>query len=400
MKSSALLALLLFVFTALVSPVAKAQVELGIDVLERDGFAILKGKRVGLVTNHTGINSRGIKTRKLLHDAKNVRLVALFAPEHGLDGTILAGKYVPSRKDPLTGLTVHSLYGPTRKPTPEMLQGIDTLVYDMQDIGSRSYTYISTMAKCMEAAGENGIAFVVLDRPNPLGGLRVEGPPIENRWISFVGQLPVPYCHGMTAGELAQMANAKGWTQPRCRLTVVNMRGWRRNMTWNQTGLRWIATSPNIPYSNSPFYYAATGLAGAIPGFDLGCGGPKPFQYAATKHLRAAGFTNYLTSLDLPGVTFSPYAKDGFQGATFHIEPNHVTPLSALNVYVLSAAQKAAPRSLFAHPPARYDIFYKCYGSDSIRAAIEKGTPPSRIIGAWAIHNTRFSAERKPFLLY
>ena len=182
-------------------------VQLGIDRLKSLEFEPLKGKRVGLITNHTGVDSKGRLTREILHSAKSVNLVCLLTPEHGLDGTELAGKYVATRTDKLTGLTAHSLYGPTRKPTPQMLKGIDTLVYDMQDIGVRSYTYISTMAKCMEAAGELGLEFVVLDRPNPLGGTRVEGPPVEQKWISFVGQIPVPYVHGMTCGELARMLN-------------------------------------------------------------------------------------------------------------------------------------------------------------------------------------------------
>ena len=240
---------------------AHAAVRLGIDVLEARGFAPLAGKRVGLVTNQTGVNSAGIKTRVVLK--KNVKLVMLFSPEHGIDGTVLAGKYVATRRDAVTGLEVCSLYGPTRKPTAEMLKSVDVLVYDMQDIGVRSYTYISTMAKCMEACGESGVEFVVLDRPNPLGGVRVEGPGIEERWKSFVGQLPVPYLHGMTAGELAKMANAKGWCGARCKLTVVPMEGWSREQTWSDTGLRWVQTSPNIPRAQSVAYYAATSIFGS-----------------------------------------------------------------------------------------------------------------------------------------
>lgn len=392
------LSLILFLLIAIIQ--ANAQVELGIDVLEKDGFSALKGKRVGLITNHTGIDSRGVKTRKLLFAAKGVHLVAMFAPEHGLDGTVLAGKYVSSRKDPITGLQVYSIFGPTRKPTPQMLHGIDTLVYDMQDIGSRSYTYISSMVKCMEAAGEAGIEFVVLDRPNPLGGLRVEGPPIESRWISFVGQLPVPYIHGMTAGELAQMANAKGWVQPKCKLTVIGMRGWRRAMTWNDTGLHWIATSPNIPYPSSPLYYAATGLIGEVEGIETGCGGPEPFQIAASKWFRASQFTAYMRSLNLAGVTFTEYSKGGFEGARIHIDPDTPADLSALGIRILAAAQQAAPRSLFKGPASKYDIFYKCYGSDSIRTALERRVPPAKIIGSWATNNIRFASERKPYLLY
>ena len=210
------LALLGLVMMAMTT--AAGAVELGIDVLQRTGFAALQGKRVGLVTNQTGVNSNGVKTRVILAHAPGVKLVALFTPEHGLDGTELAGKYVGSRRDPVTHLMAYSLYGPTRKPSPQMLEGIDTLVYDMQDIGCRSYTYISTLAKIMEAAGEKGIDVVVLDRPNPLGGIRIEGPGMEERWRSFVGQLPVPYVHGMTAGELARMADGMGWVQPRCHL--------------------------------------------------------------------------------------------------------------------------------------------------------------------------------------
>jgi uncharacterized protein YbbC (DUF1343 family) len=281
-----------------------------------------------------------------------------------------------------------------------MLRGIDVLVYDMQDIGSRSYTYISTMVKCMEASGEAGIEFVVLDRPNPLGGVRVEGPPIESRWISFVGQLPVPYIHGMTAGELATMANVKGWAVPRCKLTVVNMRGWRRTMTWNDTGLQWIATSPNIPYPLSPFYYAATGLAGEVGGIETGCGGPEPFQVAACKWFRASEFTEYLRSLKLPGIRFTEYSKGGFEGARIQIDPNSPADLSALGIHILAAAQKASPRSIFTGPASKYEIFYKCYGSDSIRKAIENRVPVARIIAGWSAANAQFSSERKPYLLY
>lgn len=388
-------------------PAARAQrVELGIDVLKSYDFAPLRGKRVGLVTNHTGIDSGGVKTRKILAKAPGVRLVALFAPEHGLDGVIGAGKYVATTKDPLTGLPCHSLYGPTRKPTPAMLKGVDVLVYDMQDIGSRSYTYISTMAKCMEAAAEAGIPFVVLDRPNPLGGQRVEGPPMEERWISFVGQLPVPYVHGMTAGELARMANSKGWLKGtngdsvKCELSVVKMRNWQRDMTWNATGLKWIATSPNIPYSNSPLYYVATGLAGEVGGIETGCGGPIPFQVAASKWTDAGRFTAYMRSQDLPGVTFREYTRGGFEGAQLSIAPDAKADLCAIGVYILAAAQKSAKGSIFTGPDSKYDIFYKCYGSNSIRSAIERGVPPSRIVASWAPANQRFLQERKPYLLY
>jgi uncharacterized protein YbbC (DUF1343 family) len=214
--SSARNKIFVFVLLWMIAADARAAIELGIDVLEKDGYASLKGKRIGLITNQTGVDSRGVLTRVLLK--KNTNLAALYTPEHGVDGKEKAGRYVPTRRDKVTGLVAYSLYGPTRKPTAGMLSGIDVLVFDLQDIGCRSYTYISTMGKCMEAAGENNIPFVVLDRPNPLGGLRVEGPSVEPRWVSFVSQFPVPYVHGMTCGELARMINARGWINGRCEL--------------------------------------------------------------------------------------------------------------------------------------------------------------------------------------
>jgi uncharacterized protein YbbC (DUF1343 family) len=381
--------------------IAAAQVQLGIDVLQSENFAVLRGKRVGLVTNQTGVDASGRKTRILLAHAPGLRLVSLFTPEHGLDGVEQAGRYVASRRDKATGLTAHSLYGPTRKPTPKMLDGIDVLVYDMQDIGSRSYTYISTMVKCMEAAGEKGIEFVVLDRPNPLGGIRVEGPLIEPQWISFVGQLPVPYVHGMTAGELARMANGLGWVQPRCKLTVVPMHGWQRQMTWVDTGLHWVPTSPNIPRATSPLYYVATGIVGELAGLDIGCGGPEPFEIISAKWLSARSFTAYLNSLHMPGVTFSEWSRAGFEGSRIHIDPHADANLCALGIHILAGVNRGGHPDIFDKSRGdKLQMFYKCYGSESIRAQIESGVPASRIVASWAPGLARFETERKAFLLY
>ena len=225
---------------------------LGIDVLRENNFSILRGKRTGLITNQTSVDGSGTPSRVVLQRALGPSFTTLFTPEHGLDGRERAGNKVASRRDPLTGLIAHSLYGSTRKPTPAMLVNVDVVCFDLQDIGSRSYTYISTMALAMEACGHAGKEFVVFDRPNPVGGLKVQGPPREERWKSFVGQVPVPYLHGMTAAELARMGNACGWWAALPQLSVIPMRGWRRGMTWRDTGLRWIPTSPNIPGPNSP----------------------------------------------------------------------------------------------------------------------------------------------------
>ncbi len=391
---------LLFVLAAAAAFRAYAQVELGTDVLEREGFSILEGKRVGLVTNQTGVDSRGVKTRLVMRHARNFRLVALFSPEHGLDGVELAGRYVASHRDSLTGLPVYSLYGPTRKPTPQMLAGLDVLVFDMQDIGSRSYTYVSTMVKCMEAAGESRIPFVVLDRPNPLGGMRIEGPPIEARWISFVGQLPVPYVHGMTVGELARMANGMGWVRPRCALTVISMRGWHRQMTWPDTGLRWVPTSPNVPYAMSPFYYVVTGIIGELAGLEIGIGGSEPFEIVAAKWLDGPRFTASLRALNFEGVAFTDYYRDGFQGARIRIDPHSEANLSALGMYILAYANAASRPDLFERSPSKLEMFYKCYGSTGVRSEIETGVPVPRIVNSWLPSIQRFDAERSQYLLY
>jgi uncharacterized protein YbbC (DUF1343 family) len=282
-----------------------------------------------------------------------------------------------------------------------MLEGIDTLVFDMQDIGCRSYTYVSTLAKCMEAAGEAGINVVVLDRPNPLGGLRIEGPGMEDCWKSFIGEFPVPYVHGMTVGELARMANANGWVQPRCRLTVIQMRGWDRQMSWEDTGLRWVKPSPNIPYSTSPMYYVATGLIGELAGMDTGIGTDQPFQVAAANHASVDRVMRELRALRAPGVTFAPYVAGSFEGVRLHIEPHADANLTALGVYLLAGLDGGVGPDLFDESGGdKLEMFFKAYGSDAIRDQIARGVPPSRIVRGWAGEVSRFEMQRAPYLLY
>jgi uncharacterized protein YbbC (DUF1343 family) len=376
-------------------------VQLGIDTLQANQFEPLKGKRVGLITNQTGADSRGRLTREILAKAPGVKLVSLFAPEHGLDGKKLAGKSVANQKDPLTGLTVHSLYGATRKPTPEMLKGLEVLVYDMQDIGVRSYTYISTMARCMEAAGEAGLQFVVLDRPNPLGGLRVEGPPVEPQWISFVGQLPVPYVHGMTCGELAKMLNERQWMAARCRLNVVPMKGWQRQMVWKDTGLPWIKTSPNIPRHDSPAYYVATGIVGSLAGLETGVDGPAPFEICAGKGIDPNSFTRYVQGLNIDGVQVRPYQDGGFGGCRLSIDPKGKGDLTFLALALLNEVNRRSKPDLFAKSSAeKLDIFFKVYGSNGIRDLLSRGTAVQRIAQNWKPNVEKFRSDRSPYLLY
>ena len=376
-------------------------VELGIDNLESRQFEQLKGKRVGLITNQTGVNAAGRRTREILAKAPGVKLVSLFTPEHGLDGKELAGKYVANRKDSLTGLTAHSLYGPTRKPTPDMLRGLDVLVYDMQDIGVRSYTYISTMAKCMEAAGEAGLEFMVLDRPNPLGGMRIEGPSVEPQWISFVGQLPVPYVHGMTCGELARMLNDRQWMAARCRLTVVKMRGWERQMTWQDTGLRWVQTSPNIPRADSPAYYVATGIVGSLAGLETGVGGATPFEVCAGKGVDPEAFARFVRNLGVDGVQASPCSMGGFGGCRLTLNPHGKGDFTFLALALLSEINRLSKPDLFAKSSTeKLDIFFKVYGSSTIRDQLRKGTSIQRLAQDWKAGVEKFRSERTGYLFY
>lgn len=382
---------------SLASVLPARAVELGIDVLQKNNFDLLRGKRVGLVTNQTGVNSAGEKTRLLFR--KHVNLVALYTPEHGLDGTEKAGVEIRSRKDRLTGLTAYSLYGDTRKPTPQMLAGIDVLVFDMQDIGCRSYTYISTMGKCLQACAEQGKEFVVLDRPNPLGGNRVEGMGIDPKWISFVGQFPIPYVHGLTMGELALMANAKGWMGPRANLQVVKMRGWSREMTWPMTGLRWVPTSPNIPLAMSPNYYVITGIVGGLAGgLDLGLFSPRAFQILGA-HWIKPHMSSYLRS-KCSGIGVDPITTPSGPGVMFHANPAGGGDLCAAALYTLAESNRQSRGLIFTKASgSMLNLFYKVYGSDSIRRELA-AKHPEQIVASWQPFLSRFRTERQPYLLY
>lgn len=262
-----------------------APIHLGIDVLESSGYRAIAGKRVGLLTHPAGVNRRGESSIDVLRRAPNAQLVALFGPEHGIYGNEKANVPVDDKIDPRTGLPVYSLYGKYRKPTAKMLTGLDALVVDLQDVGVRSYTYVSCMRYAMEACFENGVEVIVLDRPNPLGGLKVDGPQLDRQWRSYVGAFHVPYVHGLTIAELARMAkHIPGWMETpdeirkRSKLTIVPMRGWKRQMLWTDTGLRWIPTSPYIPDLSAVLGYAMTGLGAQEGGFSHGIGTPYPFR--------------------------------------------------------------------------------------------------------------------------
>lgn len=310
--------LLIFVFL-LIFRSSYAQVQVGIDCLFSKTYEeLLRGKKIGLVTNHTAINCQrqsSIDVFKNNSQAYRYTLHALFAPEHGLNGAQYAEEKVQNGRD-IDGLPIYSLHGTTRRPTQEMLKDLTLIVYDIQDIGSRSYTYISTLFYIMEEAAKLGIPVIVLDRPNPLNGLTVDGPILEEKWKSFVGYVNVPYCHGLTIGELAQYFN--GENKVSCNLTVIPMKGWNRSMTFADTGLVWIPTSPNIPEAETVFFYPTTGLLGELQMVNIGIGYTMPFKLVGAPWINAQEFAKQLNGQKFPGVYFHPFYYRPFFGRFAH----------------------------------------------------------------------------------
>lgn len=300
--------LLFFLFFPLL--LGAQPVKLGIDrFFEEEHATIIKNKRVGLVTNQTGVDSKLHSTVELFK--AKAHLVTLFSPEHGITGGARAAEAVEegNRKD---GIKIYSLHGETRRPTKAMLEGIDVLIYDIQEIGCRSYTYISTLFYLMEEAAKHQLPLIVLDRPNPMGGIVVDGPMLREQYRSFLGYINIPYCHGMTVGELARFFNAE--YKVGCKLHVVSMTGWKRSMTFKETGLSWIPTSPYIPEPDTPFYYASTGILGALNVVNIGIGYTLPFKVVGAPWIKGEDFAIKLNAQNLPGVKFIPFYYRPFYG--------------------------------------------------------------------------------------
>jgi len=387
-------------------------VELGSEVLARSGFKSLQGKRIGLITNPSGVNRDLESTIEILRRAPGVQLMALFGPEHGIYGDVAAGDKIESRLDPRTGLMVHSLYGATRKPTPQMLQGLDALVYDLQDTGCRSYTYISTMGLAMEACGEAGIEFIVLDRPNPLGGERIEGSCLDERFRSFVSQWDVPYVYGMSCGELARMIQGEHWIRATNKLTVIKMRGWKRSMTWADTGFPWAPTSPHVPHGDSPLYQVATGMLGEIGGVNIGIGYTLPFECIAAPGINPQALARALNDCRLAGIRFRPisfkpyyatFKDELISGVQLHFTDRAKAPLTAVNLYALEVLKRDFALDLFNNAVKsgkNFSMFDKVNGSDSVRKQLMSGTSARNIVGAWKADEEAFRKRRKPYLLY
>ena len=396
-------------FSVLFSNV-EAQVKSGIDVLAEQGFKVLKGKRVGLVSNPTGVDGNLRSTIDILHE--NVDLRALYGPEHGVRGDFSAGDRVDNHVDPKTGIPVYSLYGKNRKPTPESLEGVDVIVYDIQDIGVRSYTFISTMGLVMEAAAEQGKELVILDRPNPLGGRRVEGPIVEEGYHSFVSQYAIPYVYGLTCGELAQLLNGEGMLSGgvSCKLTVVPMEGWSRDMTFDKTGLQWVPTSPHIPQFTTAFYYPSTGIIGELDAAMIGIGYTLPFQVLVTENIDADDLAAAMNALSLPGVLFRPVhlkpyymAKKGvpLQGVQVYITDLVHAGLTPIQFYFLQEAHRIDPDfNPFRGQEDRFNMFDKVLGSDVLRESMLQDFNFEKLLPYWKKDREAFISLSQKYYLY
>ena len=375
-----------------------ARVQTGLDVLEAQKFAPLRGKHVGLITNHTGLDSQGRSTVDVLSHATGVQLIALFSPEHGLAGR--NDEKIASSKDPASGLPVHSLYGETQRPTDEMLQGIDALVFDVQDAGVRFYTYTTTMAYCMEEAAKRNIAFFVLDRPNPLGGQIVEGPMLDADKTSFVAYFPLPVRYGLTIGELAQFFNAENHIG--ADLHVIAMKNWHRNYFFESTGIRWIPPSPNLRTTKGSILYPGIEIL-QNAGVSVGRGTQTPFEEFGAPWLEGDAVAAALNARNLPGVRFAGhpfipiaglYSGQRCGGVAARITDRAAVHSMRVGLEIAAILQKLYPREF---DPEK--LLLLVGNSDTIQQ-LQSGTSPEKIVASWSAALTAFDQMRRKYFLY
>ncbi len=387
------------------SACGQPKVKVGADVLLEKHLDLLKGKRVGLITNQTGRLSSG----EFLVDAlrgRGVNVVALFGPEHGIRGEAGAGQSVEHDKDAQTGIPIFSLYGRTRKPIPEMLKNVDVLLYDIQDVGARFYTYISTMKLAMEAAAEATIPFVVLDRPDPFGGEMIAGPLMEDSLRSFVGLLPIPVVYGLTCGELATMINWEHWLTDGAtvQLNVIPMEEWKRKMFWEETHLPWIPPSPNMPTPATTIVYPATCFVEAT-NISEGRGTETPFQIIGAPFVDADRLVSSLSRVKLPGVTFHSITftpkSSKFSGEECHgvrleiIDPKLFQPVLT-GLHMIQQAQKLYPTEFRVNR----QTFNRLIGAADVYDRLVNGESPESILSRWQSKLDRFRALSSRYHLY
>lgn len=416
-NSYLLVSMLLLLFLANCAerlPETTPVVKTGLDRIASGEVTILQGLRVGVITNQTGVTRDGRRIADILAADPNVDLLALFGPEHGIHGDTEAGAHVNPNRDPKTNVPVYSLYGTTRKPTAAMLAGLDALVFDIQDIGTRFYTYISSMTLAMEAAAEHGIRFIVLDRPNPIGGHMVEGAVLDTALRSFVGIHPIPQRHGMTVGELAKMFNEEGWLKNgiRADLTVVPCVGWHRNMVFADYGDTWIPPSPNIPNANAALLYAGIGLVEALANFSEGRGTNSPFELVGAPWLDSRLVIRELEKAQIPGVqysveSFTPVDVPGkatgnkfsgrlCNGIRFEVTEPRVLPSVRLGIELLTTLRRLYPDTL----KIRKRSLNRLTGQRRVYEMLMQNAPADSIVSFWQPEYQRFLEMRKNYLLY
>ncbi|MDO4711881.1 MAG: DUF1343 domain-containing protein [Peptostreptococcaceae bacterium] len=367
------------------------RVILGNERITTDHSYLIDGKRVGLVTNQTGINANMIKTVDILAQYPKATLTSLYSPEHGLDGTARAGAYVDSYTDPRLDLPVYSLYGKTREPSKSMLDNVDVLLFDMQDIGSRTYTYISTLNYVMRAGAKYSKPVIVLDRPNPLGGIIVDGYIAQDKYLTFVGVDNLPIQHGMTVGELAKFFNRK----IHCDLTVVPMKNYTRSMIWQDTGLTFVPTSPNIPNIVSAFGYIPTGMG---EGTSVGQG--DKFTWVGAKGLDSEKFAAALNAYGLPGVSFSPENKSSRGGVRMAITNYRVFNPTQTAIYILTTANIQKKLTVPTEINGKIPMFEKIWGGTKFGTALKNGLSPEKVIESYQDELNQFKRSRLQYLIY
>jgi uncharacterized protein YbbC (DUF1343 family) len=389
-----------------------SNISLGIDAFLTEGnIKKYKGKKIGVITNHTAINRSGTLTIDRLLKEKNLTITKVFAPEHGFYGYLHAAKNVADTTYQ-KGLPILSLHGITRRPSKEMLKNVDVLIFDIQDIGIRPYTYTSTLFYCMEEAAKHNIELVVLDRPNPMGGDVFDGPMMEEDFRSFIGYINVPYCHGMTVCELALFFNKE--YKIHCNLTACLMKGWNRKSSFYDTDLLWVPTSPNIPEADTPYYCATTGSIGELSIVNIGIGTAFPFKVIGAPWIDAKKLSHVLNGQGLPGVTFTPFyykplignMKDKIcKGVKIHITDKHIYKPSKTGNMILGILKSLYPKEVnnkISHlKKGNISLFNKAMGSDKYLSILMKEDFPAfKLIEAEEKDHANFGQTRKKYLLY
>ncbi len=384
------------------------QFQLGVEVLLNEQLNALEGKNVGLITNPTGVDQGLNSIVDTLHNHEGVNLVALYGPEHGVRGGAQAGEGVDFYIDERTGLPVYSLYGDTKKPTPEMLEGVDVLLFDIQDVGARFYTYIYTMAYAMEAAAENDIEIIVLDRPNPISGLNVQGPVLDPDYSSFVGLYPIPQRHGMTVGELALLFNKE--FDINADLNVIEMNGWDRSMYYDDTPLEWVLPSPNMPTLDTALVYPGAAL---IEGTNVseGRGTTKPFELIGAPFITGEDLAEQLNAADLPGVRFraayftpqfSKHAGELSGGIQIYVTNRESYDSIETGLTIVKTIHDMYPDDFEfrAENSAGVSFFDNLIGNGWVREKIEEGASIDEITSRWQEDLQAFKDVRREYLLY